>query len=217
MSAKWEVAWREQKRATQRGNSLRNRVREAAVRRWGWGSEVRVPQLRRTSAGGARRRPPWRTRRVPEPNVASGSLGDAAKRGSRSPGPQAPQPSRAPGWDRKPQSPLAAAGPWPLRLPPPALTEVVHGRSVDAGPRLTVALVDRPGAAPLRPATFPPPASARNGTRCRAAAATAAAARTRGGLATPPRARWPRPAADPEHAQSHRGRPMGVVVAPPCG
>lgn len=148
------------------------------------------------------------------PSMESGSSGAAAKSGPHSP--------RAAGTAAQPGARVgsAAAGPRPLRPPPPALTEVVHGWSSDAGPRLDVALAARLGAAPRRPATFLRPASARNGTRCRAASsatAAAAAARARGRLATPPRARWPRPVADPEHAQSREERKLGVVVATPGG
>lgn len=57
-----------------------------------------------------------------------------------------------------------------------------------------------PAAAPPPPPLPPPPPRA-----------------PEAGLATPPRARWPRPAADPEHAQS-RGEPkLSVAVAPPGG
>lgn len=154
---------------------------------------MRVPQLRRSARGAGR----LFLRKVPEPQYGIGIL--RRRREER------PAQSRAAGTAAQPGARVgsAAAGPRPLRPPPPALTEVVHGWSSDAGPRLDVALAARLGAAPRRPATFPLPASARNGTRCRAAssatAATtaAAAARARGRLATPPCARWPRPPPTP--------------------
>lgn len=98
-----------------------------------------------------------------------------------------------------------------------SLTEVVHGVAAGAGNRLRVALTARPRAAPFRRATFPPRASARNGTRRRRACPRpprapppAAPASTR---APPPLSRRAnRPWSPP---RACRSRPARTLAPPP--
>ena len=170
---------------------------------------------------------------------------------ARDPGPAEPRPAETragtraaaggipPAARSRPHRPGAAH----LSLPTPSasrsLTEVVHGGAAGAGSRLGVALAARPGAAPHRRATFPPRASARNGTRRRRArprpprvpppappASTRAPPPPRAPpvvaparLLVPPREHaGPAPAAGPrERAQPGRWAPLGEAATPPCG
>lgn len=116
----------------------------------------------------------------------------------------APAPARGPG----PRAPRCLL-PQPLQ----SLTEVVHGGgAAGAGSRLGVALAARPGAAPRRRATFPPRASARNGTRRRRRA------RPHPLYGPPPRARAPRPRRALRPWGPPRGcrpRPVRTMATPP--
>lgn len=182
--------------AGSRGPSLgrTGRVPEAQAGPWGWVPEVPGPEVE-----------PSPRRGVAAVRTAAGPAWPRTQAGPGIPAPRSPSRQLGPRpreeGSRNPRCSLAPARPGAARpsQPPPStsrsLTEVVHGGTAGAGGLLGVALAARPGAAPLSPATFPPRASARNGTRRRRARPAPASTRA------------PPPA---------RGRPREQVGPAPC-
>lgn len=193
--------------------------------RWGWVPEVRGPEVgpsprRGLAAIRTAARPAW-------PGTQA-QLGIPAP---RNPGIQRAESGRGPpgAGSRGPRRSLAPAQPGAARpsQPPPSasrsLTEVVHGGTAGTRSRVGVPLSARPGAAPLRPATFPSRASARTGTRRRRArprppCAPPPPAVAPGSKQAPPREHaTPAPPPARERAPSLQWATPGGAAAPPRG
>lgn len=195
--------------------------------RWGWVPEVRGPEVgpsprRGLAAVKTAARPAWPgTQAQPGIPAPRNPSIQRAEPGPGSPGAG----SRGPRRSLAPARPGAAR---PSQPPPSAsrsLTEVVHGGTAGAGSRLGVPLSARPGAAPLCPTTFPPRASAGNGTRRRRARPAPASTRAPpppavapGSKLAPPRAHAsPAPPPARERAPRQRWATPDRVAAPPRG